>query len=46
MDCRRYSAASGHEVLLDEDEFRSCLQAVELGDILLPLQQSVTVLVL
>ena len=36
MDCKRYSAASRHEVLLDEDEFRSLLQALELGDILLP----------
>ena len=35
MDCRRYSAASRHEVLLDEDEFRSFLQALELGDVLL-----------
>ena len=46
MDCGRYSAASRHEVLLDEDEFRSFLQALELGDVLLPLQLSVTVLAL
>ena len=46
MDCRRYSAASRHEVLLDEGVFRSFLQALELGDVLLPLQLSVTVLVL
>ena len=46
MDCRRYSAASRHEVLLDEDEFRSFIQTLELGDVLLPLQLSVTVLVL
>ena len=46
MDCRRYSAASRLDVLLDEDEFRSFVQALELGDVLLPLQLSVTVLVL
>ena len=33
MDCRRYSAASRLEVLLDEDDFRSFLQALELGDV-------------
>ena len=32
MDCGRYCAASRHEVLLDEDEFRSFSQALELGD--------------
>ena len=36
MGCKRYSAASRHEVLLDEDEFRSFLQSLELGDVLLP----------
>ena len=41
MGCRRYSAASRLEVLLDEDEFRSFLQALELGDVLLLLQLSV-----
>ena len=41
-----YSAASRHEVLLDEDGFRSFLQALELGDVLLPLQLHVTVLLL
>ena len=46
MDCRRYSAASRHEVLLDEDDFRSFLQALELRDVLFPSQLSVTVLVL
>ena len=33
-------------MLLDEDYFRSFVQALELGDVLLPLQLSVTVLVL
>ena len=33
MGFRRYSASSRHEVLLDEDEFRSFLQALELGDV-------------
>ena len=46
MGCRRHSAASRHEVLLDEDDFRSFSQAIELGDVLLPLQLSVTVLIL
>ena len=46
MDCRRYSAESRLEVLLDEDDFRSFVKALELGDVLLPLQLSVTVLVL
>ena len=32
MGCRRYSAASRHEVLLDEDDFRSFSQALELGE--------------
>ena len=41
MDCRRYSAASRLEVLLDEDDFRSFSQALELEDVL---QLSVTVL--
>ena len=36
MGCRRFSAANRHEVLLDEDGFRSFLQALELGDVLLP----------
>ena len=45
MGCRRYSAASRHEVLLDEDDFRY-LQALELGDVLLLSQLHVTVLVL
>ena len=46
MDCRRYSAASRHEVLLNEDDFRSFLQSLELGDVLVPSQLSVTVLAL
>ena len=46
MGCRRYSAASRHEVLLDEDDFRSVLKALELGDVLLLLQLRLTVLVL
>ena len=46
MGYRRYSAASRLEVLLDEDDFRSFLQALELGDVLLLLQLRVTVLVL
>ena len=46
MDCRRYSVASRHEVLLEEDEFRSFLEVLEIGDVLLLLQLSVTVLVL
>ena len=46
MDFGRYSAASPPEVLLDEDEFRSSVQDLELGDVLLPLQRSVTVLLL
>ena len=46
MVCRRYSAASRLEMLLDEDDFRSFVLALELGDVLLPLQLSVTVLVL
>ena len=46
MGCRRYTAASRHEVLLDEDDFRSFLQALELGGVLLLLQLRVTVLVL
>ena len=46
MDCRRYSAASRHEVLLDENDFRSSSQAYELGDVLLLSQLHVTILVL
>ena len=46
VGCRRYTAASRHEVLLDEDDFRSFLQALELGGVLLLLQLRVTVLVL
>ena len=46
MGCRLYSAASGLEVLLDEDDFRSFLQALELGDVLLLSQLRVRVLVL
>ena len=45
MGCRRYSAASRHEVLLDENDFRFLLQALELGDVLLLSQLHVTVLV-
>ena len=41
MGCRRYSATSRHEVLLDEEDFRSFVQALELGDVLLPLHLSV-----
>ena len=40
------SWASRLEVLLVEDYFRSFVQALELGDVLLTLQLSVTVLVL
>ena len=46
MDCGCYSAASRVEVLLDEADFRSVVQALELGYVLLPLQVSVTVLAL
>ena len=46
MDCKRYSPASRHEVLLDGDEFRSFSQVLELGYVLHPSQLSVTVLVL
>ena len=46
MDCRRYSAASRLEVLLDEDDCQSFSKALELENVLLPLQLSVTVLVL
>ena len=46
MGCRRYFAASRLEVLVDEDDFRSFLQALELGDVLLLSQLHVTVLVL
>ena len=42
MVCTRYSAASRHEVLLDEDDFQSFSQALELGDVLLLLQLRVT----
>ena len=45
MDCR-LSTASRLEVLLDEDKFRSSVQTLELGDILLPSLLCVTVLVL
>ena len=41
MGCRRYSAASRLEMLLDEDAFRSVVQALELGCVLLPSQLSV-----
>ena len=40
----RYSAACRLEVLHDKDDFRSFVQAPELGEVLLPLQLSVTVL--
>ena len=40
MGCGRHSAASRLEVLLDEDDFRSVVQALELGYVLLPLQYS------
>ena len=46
MGCRRYSAASRHEVLLDENDFRSFWQALELGDVLLLLQLRVKISVL
>ena len=46
MGCRRYSAASRLEVLLDEDDFRSSSRASELGSVLLLSQLHVTVLVL
>ena len=46
VGCWRYSAASLHEMLLDEDDFRSFWQALVLGDVLLPSQLSVTILVL
>ena len=46
MDCSRYSAASRHEVLLDEDDFRSFWRALELGIFLLLSQLHVTILAL
>ena len=46
LHCRRCSAARRHGVLLNEADSRSFSQALELGDVLLPLQLSVTVLVL
>ena len=46
MGCRRYFAASRHEVLLDEDDFRYSPQALELGNVLFLLQLRVTILVL
>ena len=46
MGCRRYFAASRLEVLLDEDDFRSSSQALELGDVLLLSQLHVTILAL
>ena len=44
MDCRRYSAASRLEVLLDEDDFRSFRRALESGNVLLLSQLHVTIL--
>ena len=44
MGCRRYTAASRHEVLLDEDDSRSFSQALELRDVLLLSQLHVAVL--
>ena len=38
MGCRHYFVADRPEVPLDQDEFRSFLQAPELGNFLLPLQ--------
>ena len=46
MGCRRYSATSRLEVLLDEDDFRSFWRALELGNVLLLSQLHVTILVL
>ena len=46
MGCRRYSAPNRLEVLLDEDDFRSFWQAVELRDVLILSQVHVTILVL
>ena len=46
MGCRRYSAASRHEVHLDEDDFRSFSQSLERGDVLLLLHLRVIALVL
>ena len=43
MGCRPYIAASQHEVLLDEDDFRSSSQALELRDVLLLSQMHVAV---
>ena len=43
MGCRRYSPASRLEVHLDEDDFRSFLQVLELGNVLLLSQLHVTV---
>ena len=45
MCCRRYSAASRHGVLLDEDDFRSYWQALERGNFLSLSQLHVPMLV-
>ena len=44
MGCRRYSAASRLEVLLDEDDFRSPSRALERGDFLFLLLTGLSVL--
>ena len=47
MGCGRYSAANRHEVLLNEDEFRSFYKLlIELGNVLLLSQLHSTILVL
>ena len=43
MGCRRYSAASRLEVLLYEDDFRSFLEALQLGSFLLVSQLHVAI---
>ena len=46
MGCRRYSAASRLEVLLQEDDFRSFWRALERGNVLLLSQLHVTIQIL
>ena len=40
-----FNAINSFRYLLDDDEIRSCLQALELGDVLLPSQFRATILV-
>ena len=46
MGCRRYSAASRLEVLLNENDFRSSSRALERGEFLLLSQLHVAILTL